>query len=96
MTARSDSPPATRPTRGRWLVVAALALITLINYFDRAAIAFAVPDLRREFGFDAATMGWILGAFGLGYPVSEARGGHREHRFGARPARPATTAPRAR
>ncbi|GAB5374882.1 MAG: MFS transporter [Acuticoccus sp.] len=84
MTARSDPPPAAPPTHGRWLIVAALALITLINYFDRAAIAFAVPDLRREFGFDAATMGWILGAFGLGYLVSNPICGHLMDRFGVR------------
>lgn len=82
MTARPT--PGLRPTRFRWFIVATLGLITLINFFDRAAIAFAVPAIRKEFGFDAATMGWVLGAFGIGYLVSNPVCGALIDRFGVR------------
>ena len=80
------SPPSSteRPSRYRWTVVGVFMLITLINFFDRTAIAFAVPSLRREFGLDASATGWVLGAFGLGYLVSNPVCGHLIDRFGVR------------
>lgn len=61
-----------------------LMLITLINFFDRAAIAFAVPSLRSEFHLDPSTTGWVLGAFGIGYLISNPICGQLIDRFGVR------------
>ena len=72
------------PTRFRWAVVALIFLITVVNYVDRAALSYAVPDLRAEFGFDAAEMGRILGAFGLGYILTTFLGGIWADHYGAR------------
>ncbi|HSC47013.1 MAG TPA: MFS transporter [Gammaproteobacteria bacterium] len=72
------------PTRFRWAVVALIFLITMVNYVDRAALSYAVPGLRAEFGFDAAQVGRILGAFGLGYILTTFLGGLWADHYGAR------------
>ncbi|WP_108659232.1 MFS transporter [Acuticoccus kandeliae] len=58
------------PTRFRWVVVGLLAIITLVNYLDRAAIGFAAPEIERELGLDATALGLMMGAFGIGYFLS--------------------------
>ncbi len=70
--------------RFRWAVVALLFAITVIDYVDRSAIAFAVPDIERELGLSATAMGLILGAFGLGYAATTLLGGLAVDRLGAR------------
>jgi ACS family hexuronate transporter-like MFS transporter len=44
-----------------------IGLITLINYFDRSAISFAISPMQQELGLSDAEFGLILGAFGIGY-----------------------------
>jgi len=70
--------------RFRWVIVALLFAITVIDYVDRSAIAFAVPDIERELGLSATTMGMVLGAFGLGYAATTLLGGLAVDRFGAK------------
>src|SRR5690349_5002641 len=72
------------PTRFRWAIVALIFFITMVNYVDRAALSYAVPGLRAEFGFDAAQVGRILGAFGLGYILTTFLGGLWADHYGAR------------
>jgi len=56
----------------------------LITYLDRVNISTAAPEIRKEFGFDAVTMGWIFGAFGFSYALFQVPGGWLSDRFGAR------------
>ncbi len=70
--------------RFRWAIVFLLFAITIIDYIDRSAIAFAVPDIERELGLSATTMGLVLGAFGLGYAATTLLGGIAVDRFGAK------------
>ncbi len=49
--------------RLRWTMILLCFLACTINYLDRANLAVAAPYLRKEFGFDAATMGLILSGF---------------------------------
>ena len=72
------------PTRFRWAVIALIFFITVVNYVDRSALAYAVPGLRAEFSLDAAAIGRILGAFGLGYIVTTFLGGIWADHYGAR------------
>lgn len=58
------------PGRFRWVVVVLLFSVTIINYIDRSAIAYAANEIQAEFGLSAAQLGFILGAFGIGYIVS--------------------------
>jgi MFS family permease len=71
-------------TRFRWVVIALIFFITLVNYVDRSALSYAVQGISTEFGFDAAVIGRILGAFGLGYIVTTFLGGLWADHYGAR------------
>ena len=50
----------------RWIIIFLMFYITVANYIDRSAIAFAVGDIKRDLGITTAEIGLILGAFGLG------------------------------
>jgi len=73
-----------RATRFRWVVIALIFFITVVNYVDRAALSYAVHGISVEFGFSAAEAGRILGAFGLGYIVTTFLGGLWADHYGAR------------
>jgi len=51
------------PTRGnkRFLVVAALFLLSLILYIDRAAISSAKAAMAAELALSDTEMGWVFG-----------------------------------
>ena len=68
----------------RWIVIILLLYITIANYIDRSAIAFAIRDIQAELGLGPAKIGLILGAFGLGYAVTTFLGGVAVDRWGAR------------
>ena len=72
------------PTRFRWFIVFLLFAITVVNYIDRAAIAYAIPLIQQQLGFSPAESGAILGAFGLGYAITTLIGGFAVDRYGAR------------
>jgi MFS transporter, ACS family, aldohexuronate transporter len=40
-----------RATRFRWIVIALIFAITLINYIDRSAISYAIGDVARDLQF---------------------------------------------
>lgn len=71
-------------TRYRWFVVFLLFAVTVANYVDRSAIAYAIPAIKRELGLSPADVGTILGTFGLGYAVTTLFGGFAVDRYGAR------------
>ncbi len=71
-------------TRFRWVVVALIFFITMVNYVDRSALSYAVHDIAAEFGFDPGMVGRILGAFGIGYIVTTFLGGIWADHYGAR------------
>nr|WP_294519633.1 MFS transporter [uncultured Rhodopila sp.] len=68
----------------RWIVIVLLFYITVANYIDRSAIAFALGDIKTELGLGPSEIGLILGAFGLGYAVTTFLGGIAVDRWGAR------------
>ena len=73
-----------RPSYGRWYILGVICLMYLITYLDRVNISTAAPEIRKEFGFDAVTMGWIFSAFGWSYALFQVPGGWLSDRFGAR------------
>jgi ACS family glucarate transporter-like MFS transporter len=73
-----------KPTHVRWNVVAMLAIITGLTYIDRLNLQVAGKYIQDEYKFDTQTMGWVLGAFGLGYAIFHVPGGWLGDRFGAR------------
>ncbi len=77
-----------RATRFRWLVVALIFIITVVNYVDRSAIAYAIGDIAHALHFghrDLALLnGFVLAAFSLGYMFTTFLGGIVADRWGAR------------
>jgi ACS family glucarate transporter-like MFS transporter len=71
-------------TRTRWLILAMLFAITTINYADRATIAIAGPDIKKELGLTAVQMGFVFSAFAWSYVVAQLPGGWLLDRFGSK------------
>lgn len=59
----------------RYYIFAMLTLITMVNYIDRGAIAYAQSFIIKEYGFDPKEWGAILGYFGYGYMIGSLLGG---------------------
>jgi ACS family glucarate transporter-like MFS transporter len=72
------------PTRVRWTVVALTAFVTGLTYVDRLNLGIVAKNFQEEFHFSTQTMGWVLGAFSLGYAWFHLPGGWLADRFGAR------------
>jgi MFS transporter, ACS family, glucarate transporter len=72
------------PTRVRWYVVILLAVTAGLTYIDRLNLGIAGKYIQEEFRFNTQAMGWILGAFSLGYALFHVPGGWLADRFGAR------------
>ena len=53
--------------RGRWTIVGLLFTASLINYFDRATISFALPLLSHEMHLGPEAKGVLLSAFFWSY-----------------------------
>jgi ACS family glucarate transporter-like MFS transporter len=61
-----------------------LAITAGLTYMDRLNLGMAGKYIQEEFRFNTQTMGWILGAFSLGYALFHVPGGWLADRFGAR------------
>jgi MFS transporter, ACS family, glucarate transporter len=73
-----------RPTRVRWHIVALLAIIAGLTYIDRLNFGIAGKYIQDEFRLNDESMGWVLGAFSLGYAIFHVPGGWLGDRFGPR------------
>jgi MFS transporter, ACS family, D-galactonate transporter len=73
-----------RPSRARILILALIAIATMINYLDRTVLGIAAPLFSRQFGIDARTLGFILSAFGWTYALAQIPGGALLDRIGVR------------
>jgi ACS family hexuronate transporter-like MFS transporter len=87
-TARRLQENRMRPTHFRWLVIALIFAITVVNYIDRSAISYAIGEIARDLHFsrhDRDLMnGFILSAFSIGYMLTVFLGGIFADRHGAR------------
>ena len=68
----------------RWVVLATLFFITIINYADRATISIAGPQITKDLGMNAVDMGYIFSAFGWAYVISQIPGGWLLDKFGSK------------
>jgi ACS family glucarate transporter-like MFS transporter len=73
-----------RPTQMRWVMMGMLTIITALTYVDRLNLGIAGEYIQTEFHLSTHTMGWILGAFVLGYALFQVPGGWAGDRFGPR------------
>ena len=68
----------------RYFVVSALFLLSLILYIDRAAISSAKSAIAGELALSDTSMGWVFGAFSLGYAFAQIPWGWFADRVGPR------------
>ena len=84
-TARAQGiPPGGVKTRGRFLVVAGVFVLSWILYIDRAAISSAKGPIASELGLSDQQMGLVFSAFILGYSVMQIPSGWFADRCGPR------------
>jgi MFS transporter, ACS family, D-galactonate transporter len=57
--------------RRRWTIVGLLFIASLINYFDRATIAFALPLISRDLQLGPEAKGVLLSAFFWSYALMQ-------------------------
>jgi ACS family glucarate transporter-like MFS transporter len=63
--------------------VAILAIMAGVTYVDRLNLGIVAKFLLEDYKFSTESMGWILGAFSLGYAVFHVPGGWLADRYGA-------------
>jgi len=73
-----------QPSSVRWVVVVLLAATAGLTYIDRLNLGIVAKHVQEEYKFSTETMGWILGAFSLGYAIFHIPGGWLADRFGPR------------
>ncbi|CAO3358983.1 MFS transporter [Azospirillum palustre] len=71
-------------TNVRYLILAMLFLVTVINYADRATLSITGPVISKELGISAAEMGFIFSAFGWAYVLGQLPGGWLLDRYGSK------------
>ncbi len=78
------SAPQKKSTRARYVVLALIAVGTMINYLDRSLLAVAAPSMSQDLALGAATMGVLFSAFSWSYALAQIPGGMFLDRFGVR------------
>ena len=68
----------------RWTIVGLLFSASLINYLDRAAISFALPQLSRDFHLTPESKGLLLSSFFWSYALMQVPIGWCADRFNLR------------
>src|SRR5258706_13252978 len=65
------SPATAEINPNRWLIVGLLFLASLINYFDRATVSFALPFISKDLGLGPNEQGTLLSAFFWSYALMQ-------------------------
>jgi ACS family D-galactonate transporter-like MFS transporter len=73
-----------RATKGRFAILALIAIATMINYLDRTLISVAAPLMTKDLMIGPAVMGVILSAFSWTYALAQIPGGALLDKFGTR------------
>lgn len=73
-----------RKSHGRFLLIGLLFLHTINTYMDRACISSANLDIRTDLGIDKQMMGYIFGAFAIGYALFQIPSGWMADKLGPR------------
>lgn len=76
--------PIAVSNKRRWTIVWLLFAASLINYFDRQTLSFALPILGKEFNLDPVQKGWIASAFFWTYALMQIPMGLCVDRFNLR------------
>src|SRR2546426_6977116 len=68
----------------RWTIVGLLFAASLINYFDRATVSFALPIISKDLGLGPNEKGTLLSAFFWSYALMQVPMGIFADRFNLR------------
>src|SRR5687768_3250373 len=80
----SASAPLAVSNSRRWTIVWLLFAASLINYFDRQTLSFAMPLVAKEFNLDPVQQGVLLSAFFWSYTALQIPIGLCADRFNLR------------
>ena len=72
------------PRMTRYLIVASLFALSLINYIDRVAISSSKGPMSAELALSDQAVGAVFSAFALGYALAQIPSGWFADRFGPR------------
>ncbi len=75
-----------RMSRQRFILIGVLFFHSVNTYMDRACIASAIDEIKRDLGITGQMMGLVLGIFAVGYALFQIPSGWIADRFGARKA----------
>ena len=64
-----------KKTNYRHFIMGMIVFMTVVNYIDRGAIAYAQKDIIKSFALNAKSWGEVLGYFGYGYMFGALFGG---------------------
>lgn len=73
-----------KKTNTRYIILAALFIVTVLNVTDRAILSVAAPAMRKQLTMDAMTLGIAFSAFGWSYTACQIPGGWLLDKFGSR------------
>ena len=59
-----------------------MAIVAGVTYIDRLNLGIVAKSILEEYHFTTQSMGWILGAFSLGYAIFHVPGGWLADRYG--------------
>jgi ACS family D-galactonate transporter-like MFS transporter len=79
-----SGPAAPAPDRRRFVVLALLAIGTMINYLDRTVLGIAAPSLSKELALRPQMLGVVFSAFSWAYAAAQIPGGILLDRLGSR------------
>lgn len=68
----------------KYFVLAALFVLSLITYIDRASISVAKAPIAADLSLSDQAMGAVFSAFALGYAIAQMPGGWMADKFGPR------------
>jgi len=77
----AQSAPASRV---RWRIMFLVMAAAGLTYIDRVNLSIAAQPMQREMHFSTIELGWIFGAFQLGYALTQVPGGWAADWFGPR------------
>ncbi|MBI4664411.1 MAG: MFS transporter [Verrucomicrobia bacterium] len=80
----SNSPTHRLTNTRRWIIVELLFLASMINYFDRATISFALPLISKDLNLGPEAKGVLLSAFFWSYALMQIPLGTCADRFNLR------------
>jgi ACS family glucarate transporter-like MFS transporter len=73
-----------RATNVRWRIMALIAIVNMMTSFGKISMGVTAKYFQEDFSLTTANMGWILGAFAVGYALFQVPGGWAGDKFGPR------------